>query len=117
MNDQREKTKEQNRKYLCPEKIRIFNDIGIDLIIGKREGTYIYDIDGKKLIDLHINGGTFNLGHRPPEIIRALNEAIDLGLDIGNHHFPSSQRGLLAEKLVDLTPGAMKSVVFTSGAQ
>ncbi|MCP4721649.1 MAG: aspartate aminotransferase family protein, partial [Desulfobacteraceae bacterium] len=42
-------------------------------------------------------------------------EAMDLGLDIGNHHFPSSQRGLLAEKLVELTPGDMKSVVFASG--
>ena len=114
MSEQKNNIKEKNRKYVCPEKIRIFNDIGIDLIIGKREGTYIYDIDGKKLIDLHINGGTFNLGHRPPEIISAFNEAMNMGLDIGNHHFPSSERGLFAEKLIELTPGVMKSVVFTS---
>ncbi|MCK5310624.1 MAG: aspartate aminotransferase family protein [Desulfobacteraceae bacterium] len=115
MSDLKTEIIEKNRKFLCPEKIRIFNDIGINLVMGKREGPYIYDIDGKKLIDLHINGGTYNLGHNPPEIIKALNEAIEMGLDIGNHHFPSSQRGLLAEQLVELTPRDMKSVVFTSG--
>ena len=41
---------------------------------AKREGSYIYDVDGKRLIDLHINGGTFTLGHRPPEILKALHE-------------------------------------------
>jgi acetylornithine/succinyldiaminopimelate/putrescine aminotransferase len=105
---------EKNKKFVCPDKIRIFNEIGIDLVIGKREGPYIYDVDGKRLIDLHINGGTFTLGHRPPEILKALQEAIDMGLDIGNHHFPSSQRGQLAEQLVGLTPGDMRSVVFTA---
>ena len=115
MSDLKTEIIEKNRKFLCPEKIRIFNDIGINLVIGKREGPYIYDIDGKKLIDLHINGGTYNLGHCPQQIIKALNEAIEMGLDIGNHHFPSSQRGLLAEKLIELTPGDMKSVVFASG--
>ena len=66
---------EKNKKFVCPDKIRIFNEIGIDLVIGKREGPYIYDVDGKRLIDLHINGGTFTLGHRPPEILKALHEA------------------------------------------
>ncbi|MCD4743752.1 MAG: aminotransferase class III-fold pyridoxal phosphate-dependent enzyme [Desulfobacteraceae bacterium] len=115
MNGLKSEIIEKNRQFVCPEKIRVFNDIGINLVIGKREGPYIYDIDGKKLIDLHINGGTYNLGHRAPEIIKALNEALEMGLDIGNHHFPSSQRGLLAEQLVELTPGDMKSVVFASG--
>ncbi len=105
----------KNQQFLCPDKIKIFNEIGIDLVIGKREGPYIYDIDGKKLIDMHINGGTYTLGHRPPQILKTLHEAIEMGLDIGNHHFPSEQRGLLAQDLVKLAPGDMKSVVFTSG--
>ncbi len=115
MSNEKNSIIETNRRYVCPDKIRIFGEIGIDLIIGKREGTYIFDVDGKKLIDLHINGGTYNLGHQNPEVIKALQEALDMGLDIGNHHFPSEQRGLLAEKLVKLTPGDMKSVVLTSG--
>jgi acetylornithine/succinyldiaminopimelate/putrescine aminotransferase len=115
MSDLKTEIIEINRKFVCPEKIKIFNDIGINLVIGKREGPYIYDVDGKKFIDLHINGGTYNLGHCPPQIIKALNKALEMGLDIGNHHFPSSQRGRLAQKLVELSPGDMKSVVFASG--
>lgn len=106
---------EQNRQYVCPEKIRIFHQIGIDLVIGDREGPYIYDMDGKKLIDVHINGGTYNLGHRNPEIVSAMQEAMAMSLDIGNHHFPSPVRGETAEMLIRLSPGHMKYCVFASG--
>ena len=34
--------------------------------------TYLHDMDGRRLIDLHINGGTYNLGHRNPELIATL---------------------------------------------
>lgn len=106
---------DKNKKYVCPDKIRIFNQIGIDLVIGKREGPYIYDFDGKKLIDVHINGGTYNLGHRHPEILDAMREALEMPIDIGNHHFPSPLRGEVAEMLVNLSPGNMKYCVFASG--
>lgn len=111
----KDKVIEQNKQYVCPDKIRIFNQIGIDLVIGKREGPYIYDLDGKQLIDVHINGGTYNLGHRHPEIIDAMKEALEMPIDIGNHHFPSPLRGEVAQMLVSLSPGNMKYCVFASG--
>ncbi len=115
MNASKDKVIEKNKRYVCPDKIRIFNQIGIDLVIGKREGPYIYDLDGKKLIDVHINGGTYNLGHRHPEILEALKEGLEMSVDIGNHHFPSPLRGEVAEMLVTLSPGEMKYCVFASG--
>ena len=33
---------------------------GIDLVIDRREGYYLYDMDGRRLIDLHLNGGTYS---------------------------------------------------------
>lgn len=104
-----------NRQYVCPEKIRIFHEIGIDLVIGRREGPYLYDLDGKQLIDVHINGGTYNLGHRHPEIVAALKEAVDMPIDIGNHHFPSPLRGEVAQMLINHCPGDMKYCVFAAG--
>jgi len=104
-----------NRQYVCPEKIRIFHEIGIDLVIGRREGPYLYDLDGKQLIDVHINGGTYNLRHRHPEIVAALKEALEMSLDIGNHHFPSPLRGEVAQMLIRLSPGDMKYCVFAAG--
>ena len=74
-------------------------DLKIDLLIGKREGYYFWDMDGKKLMDVHINGGTYSLGHRNPEVIEALKEATDY-VDIGNHHFPSPLKAMLAETVI-----------------
>ncbi|WDP86328.1 MAG: aminotransferase class III-fold pyridoxal phosphate-dependent enzyme [Desulfobacter sp.] len=105
---------EMAKNYLCPGKIDTFGQIGIDLVIGKRKGPYIFDHDGKKLIDLRINGGTFNLGHRPPELIQVLVSALEK-TDIGNHHFASEARAVLARKLAENTPGDLHYTVFASG--
>ncbi len=29
---------------------------------------YLYDMDGRRLIDRHLNGGVYGLGHRNPEV-------------------------------------------------
>ena len=68
---------EMAREYVCPGKIDTFGQVGIDLVIGKRQGPYIFDTDGKRFIDLHINGGVFNLGHRHPELIKTLMSAFE----------------------------------------
>ena len=100
-------------QYLCPDRVRFLTGAGIDLVIGRREGYRIWDVDGRELIDIHLNGGVYNLGHRNPEVIGALRQALET-LDIGNHHFPSTERAALAERLVSLTPG-MQYAVFASG--
>jgi len=115
MSASKDRAIELNRQYVCPDKIKIFNQIGIDLVIGKREGPYIYDLDGKKLIDVHLNGGTYNLGHRHPEILDAMKKAMEMPIDIGNHHFPSPLRGEVAKMLIELSPGSMQYCVFASG--
>ncbi len=67
--------------------------------MGEREGSVLRDIEGKKeLINLHCNGGVFNLGHRNKQIIEALKEAVDR-VDIGNHHLISKERAILGRKL------------------
>lgn len=100
-------------QYVCPDRVRMLTGLKADLVIGKREGYRIWDVDGRELLDLHLNGGTFNLGHRNPVLVEELRSALDR-LDIGNHHFPSRERSLLAERLVGLTPG-MRYAVFGSG--
>jgi hypothetical protein len=34
---------------------------GIDLMIGRREGYRLWDLDGREPIDVHLNGGVYNL--------------------------------------------------------
>lgn len=77
-------------------------DRDMAIVMGKREGYYFWDMDGRKFLDIHINGGTYNLGHRNKEIIGALTDAMT-ELDIGNHHFTGITKALLAEQLTNLT--------------
>ncbi len=104
---------EKSIRYWNPGKTKFWLDTGVDLVMGAREGYVICDVDGRRLIDLHINGGTFNLGHRNAELIETLRTALDY-FDIGNHWFPSVARTALAEALVATAP-EMRYAVFAPG--
>lgn len=101
-------------QYWNPGKTRFWQSVGIDLVIDKREGYCLYDMDGKRLIDMHLNGGTYNLGHRNPEIVQTLINSLEK-FDIGNHHFPSIARAELAEQLVKHSPAGLNHVIYSSG--
>ena len=80
--------------------------------MGKREGPYLYDIDGdKRLFNLHCNGGVFNLGHRSREISEILASSLN-EIDIGNHHLISKERAELAGLIADLMPGDLEYAIF-----
>jgi len=101
-------------EYLIPGRVETFVGLGIPLVIGRRDGYRFWDVDGHELMDFHLNGGTYNLGHRHPALVQALEEALRT-LDIGNHHFPSEARAELAVKLAACTPGDLHYTVFASG--
>jgi acetylornithine/succinyldiaminopimelate/putrescine aminotransferase len=109
-------TLELAERYVCADRVRFLTGAGIDLVIGRREGYHIWDVDGRELIDIHLNGGVYNLGHRNPDVIASLSEALET-LDIGNHHFPSTERAALAERLVGVTPGAHYAVFASGGGE
>lgn len=104
---------EKSIRYWNSGKTKEWLDLGIDLLIGRREGYYFWDMDGKKLMDVHINGGTYSLGHRNPEIIAALEDAVKY-VDIGNHHFPSPLKAKLAETVIKASTEGMQHVIYGS---
>lgn len=110
----KDKIFERFGRHVSSGKAEFFKSAGIDFVFGRREGIYVYDVDGKKLINCHSNGGVFNLGHRHADVIAALKEALD-ELDIGNHHLVSEHRSLLAERLAQVSPGDINRVVFAVG--
>jgi len=97
-----------------PHKVALLQGAGIDLVFGPREGSWFEDADGRKLINLHINGGVFNLGHRNPEVKRALIEGAEL-YDAGNHYFPSPVKNALCEALLKVSPPSMRYVCLNNG--
>ena len=104
----------KSKEFWNPDKTQFWIDSGVPLVIDRREGYYIHDVEGKRLIDVHLNGGTYNLGHRNPEVVAAVTQAMQR-FDIGNHHFPSLARTALAEKLVQSAPPGLTKVMYGSG--
>ncbi len=113
--DSREAIVGRFKDHVSSGKAAFFRQAGIDFCFGRREGIWVWDVDGqRRLIDCHCNGGVFNLGHRNPRIVAALRRGLD-ELDIGNHHLVSEHRALLAERLAALCPGDLNRVVFGVG--
>ena len=105
----------QFETHVSSGKAAFFQFAGIDFVPGKREGVYMWDVDGqRKFINCHCNGGVFNLGHRNPQIVQTMMDSLQT-LDIGNHHLISQQRASLAAKLTELTPGNLTYTVFGVG--
>jgi len=104
-------------EHLAPGKVELYRELGLDLVMGRREGSRIFDLDGERSwIDCHTNGGVFGLGHRHPGVVAALRDALDErdGIDIGNHHLVSPWRAELARRLAATTGGRLPGVVFGS---
>ncbi|MCF6238303.1 MAG: aminotransferase class III-fold pyridoxal phosphate-dependent enzyme, partial [Candidatus Marinimicrobia bacterium] len=101
--------------HVSAGKAAFYKKYGMDFVMGKREGSWLYDIEGqKRLFNCHSNGGVFNLGHRHPEIIESLRSALD-DLDIGNHHLMSQERAVLAKQLTDSMPSDLDVCIFSVG--
>ncbi|WP_337660218.1 class-III pyridoxal-phosphate-dependent aminotransferase [Anderseniella sp. Alg231-50] len=105
---------EAAKRHWNPNKTQFWQDAGVDLIIDRREGYCLYDMDGARLIDAHLNGGTYNLGHRNPELIEVLNAGARR-FDMGNHHFPALARTALAEALAECTPEGLQYTAYGAG--
>ncbi|TVX99343.1 aspartate aminotransferase family protein [Mycolicibacterium porcinum] len=102
------------KTFWNPDKTQFWTDTGVDLVIDRREGYFLWDMGGRRLIDLHLNGGTYNLGHRNPEVMQAITEGME-HFDVGNHHFPSVARTALAQRLVETAPASITKVAYGSG--
>lgn len=101
----------QFANHVSSGKVAFYESAGINFVMGKREGIYMWDVEGHRLINCHSNGGVFNLGHRHPRIVSALQTAVS-EVDIGNHHLVSEARAQLGAKLAEITPGDINHVIF-----
>lgn len=100
------------KEHVSSGKVDFFARYGMEFILGEREGIFLRDIsNAHELINLHCNGGVFNLGHRHPQIIQTLTEALQT-LDIGNHHLLSYARARAAKQLSALMPGDLNYTIF-----
>ncbi len=78
---------------------------GIDLVIGKRDGYFIWDLEGeRRWVDCGSAGGVHSLGHHPPMVADVLRKALDDGRDTGLWSIPNAAYLQLQDLLTRLAP-------------
>jgi acetylornithine/succinyldiaminopimelate/putrescine aminotransferase len=113
--DLKKRVTELFRDHVSSGKAAFFEKYGMDFVMGRREGPYLWDMDRRKRVfNLHCNGGVFNLGHRSSELVNVLKESLD-EVDIGNHHLISRDRAELAFLISQLMPGDLDYTIFGVG--
>jgi len=112
-------------KHVNKPKVSVFRGFGFGVIPGERQGIKFKTLAGRKnselpieIINCRSSGGVFNLGHHNPRIVQILKDALDAGLDLGDHMILSEWRALLGKKLADLMPpGITKTTFGVSGGE
>ncbi|MCC9601537.1 glutamate-1-semialdehyde 2,1-aminomutase [Stieleria sp. JC731] len=87
---------------------------GTPLFIERGEGPYLFDIDGRRYIDYIGSWGPMILGHRHPEVIQAIEEAVAKGTSFGA---PTEAESRLAEQIIDAVPSIEKVRLVNSGTE
>ena len=90
--------------------VRAFKSVGGQPIVFDRvKGPYAWDIDGNRYIDYIGSWGPAICGHAHPEVITALQEAIEKGTSFGA---PCVLENKLAEMVIDAVP-SVETVSYT----
>ncbi|HUW61778.1 MAG TPA: aminotransferase class III-fold pyridoxal phosphate-dependent enzyme [Candidatus Bathyarchaeia archaeon] len=87
---------------------------GEPFYVERAEGPYIWDIRGRRYIDFFMGHGACPLGHKRPEIVGAVRDALDLGLFAEHDGHLSAA---LAQKIVEHVPCAEKVRYTNSGSE
>ena len=87
---------------------------GTPLFITRGEGSHIFDADGNEYIDYIGSWGPLLLGHRHPEILAAIEEALTRGTSFGA---PTEQEIELAETIRAMVPSMELVRLVNSGTE
>jgi len=87
---------------------------GTPRFIARGEGSHIFDADDNEYIDYIGSWGPLLLGHRHPEILDALQQALTLGTSFGA---PTEQEILLAEIIREMVPSIEMVRLVNSGTE
>ncbi len=95
--------------------VRAFKSVGGQPIVFDRvKGAYIWDVDGNQYIDYVNTWGPAICGHAHPEVIAALQEALEKGTSFGA---PSIQENILAQMVIDAVPSIEMVRFVNSGTE
>jgi glutamate-1-semialdehyde 2,1-aminomutase len=95
--------------------VRAFRAVGgKPLFIERGNGSHIWDVDGKEYIDYIGSWGPLIFGHRPPEVVKALTEVLEVGTSFGA---PTEREVEIAELIVKMVTSVEKVRLVNSGTE
>jgi len=95
--------------------VRAGRAVGVDpTFIRRADGCYLWDVEGKRYIDYVCSWGPMILGHRHPEVIQAVNDALENGTSYGA---PTELELNLAKMIVETVPSIEMVRMVNSGTE
>lgn len=103
----------ENFPHMSPVWGRLFN-----FVAERAEGSYIYTVDGKKLLDFTCGIGVANTGHCHPKVVEAIREQAGLFLHAQANIVIHQPMLRLIEELSKIVPPSIDGFFFSnSGAE
>jgi glutamate-1-semialdehyde 2,1-aminomutase len=88
--------------------------IGRPFYIRRGNGAYVEDLNGQRYVDMCMSHGASLLGHNHPTIVRAVQQALELGIVCA---YETEYQIELAERLAERIPCAEQSRFAGSGSE
>lgn len=105
-------------QHINPTFAKVLRILGYDINFTKGIAQYLYDQNDNRYLDCIAGFGTFACGRNHPVIRQAITDAMNLDLPNLPKFAPPALSGLLAEKLISLTPPNLDTAYFcNSGAE
>lgn len=95
--------------------VRAFNAVGgTPYFVDRAEGPYVWDVEGRRYIDLVQSYGAIIAGHAHPAIVEAVRRAAADGTSYGA---PTAREVELAEAIVERVPSCELARLVSSGTE
>ncbi|MCF8276582.1 MAG: aspartate aminotransferase family protein [Flavobacteriales bacterium] len=102
--------RERLLKHLAPT-----SESPIGLEIERAEGVYMYDPKGKRYMDLIAGISVSNVGHRHPQVVKAIKDQVDKHLHLMVYgEYAQSPQFKFADQLTAALPSTLNSVYFVN---
>jgi ornithine--oxo-acid transaminase len=106
-----------NEKYLNAQLVRVLKTLGYDVNFARGDGPHLYDVAGRRYLDLLSGFGVFALGRNHPAVAAALRQVLEAQLPGLVQLDVSLLAGILAERLLARLPGMERAFFCNSGAE
>ncbi len=103
------------REIELTERYSAHNYHPLPVVISKGEGVWVWDVEGRKFMDMLSAYSALNQGHRHPRIVEAMKRQADV-LTLTSRAFYNDRMGGFSKKICEIA-GMDKCLLMNSGAE